>query len=363
MRLGQLQLATSLAMRSCMFQGIDLLSDTATRPAAAMRAAMAQAEVGDEQEGEDPTTRQLEERVAELLGHEAAMFFPSATMANEVALQLHCARGDELIAYEHSHLFFAETGGPAIHAGVMARPISTLTGIFTADDVRRVVRPYAGPHFPVTRLVAVENTTNLGGGVPWRPAQLDEIHAVADELGLKTHCDGARLMNAVVATGATPQRLAARFHSVTLCLSKGLGCPTGALLTFPRSAWERVRRLKQCMGGAMRQSGILAAAGLYALDHHVERLAEDHANARILAQGLAEVSAITVENSAPATNMVYFTVDADHMMGAEFAQRCHARGLRFCDFGPQRFRAVTHLDISRADITRALAIVQEVCAA
>ena len=245
-----------------MFQGIDLYSDTITRPTRAMRLAMVEAEVGDEQKREDPTTAHLEERMAKLLGHSSSMFFPSATMANEIAIRLHCAPGDELVAADDCHLYFAEAGGPAIHSAVVCKAISTASGIFSGEDVRRQFRWAKGPHYPVTRLVSVENTTNMGGGVAWPKAALDDVVHVARELELKTHMDGSRLFNAAAASGLTPTQIAAGFDTVTVCFSKGLGCPTGAILAFDERHWERVRRLKQLFGGAMRQSGILAAAAL-----------------------------------------------------------------------------------------------------
>ncbi len=314
---------------------------------------MAEAEVGDEQKGEDPTTRRLEERVSELLGHSAAMFFPSATMANEVALRLLCEPGDEVIAAEMAHVFGAEGGGPAIHAGVMCRPIYNDTGIFSGKDIASLYRFSTGPHYPRTRLVVVENTSNMAGGIAWATHELDDVLQAAGELKLKTHLDGARLFNAAFAVQATPKRLAEGFDTVTLCLSKGLGCPIGALLAFDAQLEERVRRLKQVMGGALRQSGILAAAGLYALDNHIERLGEDHANARRLAEGLGQIAGITVEKKPSPTNMVFFswhgTISSD-----EWHSRVKANHIRFSFAGKDRFRAVTHRDISREMVEQTL---------
>jgi threonine aldolase len=345
-----------------MFQGIDLYSDTLTKPTRAMRMAMVEAEVGDEQKREDPTTLRLEERMAGLLDHSAAMFFPSATMANEIAIRLQCVGGDELLAAADCHLFFAEVGGPAVHSGVACKPIAAANGIFTGDDVRRSYRWNKGPHYPVTRLVSVENTTNMGGGVPWSRAQLSDVLDAAAELGLKTHLDGSRLFNASVASGLSPREIAGRFDTATVCFSKGLGCATGAILAFDAKDWDAVRRLKQLFGGAMRQSGILAAAAIYALDHHVERLKEDHENARLLAERLAAIPALHVETQPPGSNMVFFRWQSRAFSDTEFAKRCVDRGVRFSHVGLNRFRAVTHMDVTRADMERAAQIVREICA-
>ncbi len=343
-----------------MFKGIDLFSDTVTRPSVAMKKAMFEADVGDEQKGEDPTTRRLEEMMAELLGHTAALFFPSATMANEIAIRLLCEPGDELIAAEHCHLFMAETGGPAIHAGVMCRPITTDTGIFSGDAVRSKYRWARGPHYPRTKLLSVENTTNMDGGIAWSMDQLDSVLLAAKELQLKTHLDGSRLFNAVIKSKHPAKNLASRFDTTTICLSKGLGCPLGAVLTFSQEHYEKVRRLKQLMGGALRQSGILAAAGIYALQNNVERLAEDHANAEHFALRLnTEISEVEVENNPPSTNMVFFYWKGKNLTAAEFNQACIQQGLRFSHVGENRFRAVTHLDISRADIDKAIEIIKK----
>lgn len=344
-----------------MFKGIDLFSDTVTKPTAAMKKAMLEAELGDEQLGEDPTTRKLEEKVADMLGHSAAMFFPSATMANEVAICLQCERGDELIAAETCHLFFAETGGPAIHAGVMARPIRTANGIFSGEEIHQTYRWAKGPHYPLTKLVSIENTSNLGGGIAWSLPELNSVLDTIAELGLKSHLDGARFFNAVVSSQLKPRVIAERFNTTTICFSKGLGCATGAVLSFPKNDYGKVRRLKQLMGGAMRQSGILSAACIYALDNHVERLQEDHENAQLLAKQLSEsIPQIQIENISPSTNMVFFTWHSTKMTASQFLANCMSKGLRFSQTSENRFRAVTHLDISRKDIEKAVDIVKEI---
>lgn len=347
-----------------MFQGIDLHSDTQTRPTAQMLKAMTDAEVGDEQMGEDPTTLLLEEKVAELTGKTAAFFFPSATMANQIALKIHCEPGDEILGSDSCHLFTAEAGGPAIHSGLMARPIPTPTGIFSGEDLRKHYRLSTGPHYPVSQLVTVENTTNTGGGLAWTQEELNSILDAAKDLGLKTHLDGARLFNAVIKSGLSPKSIAGRFDSVTVCLSKGLGCAVGAVLAFDRIHRVKVRRWKQLFGGALRQSGILAAAGLYALENHVHRLAEDHENAAFLREGLQDVPHLFVENHPHSTNMVYFSWIGKHATYEQFQKKCADEGVRFSHVPNThvgRFRAVTHLNLSKSDIEKALKIIRKVC--
>lgn len=341
-----------------MFKGIDLFSDTVTRPSAAMKQAMIAANLGDEQKAEDPTTKQLEERMAKLLGFSHAMFFPSATMANEVAIRALCDPGDELIAAANCHLFVAEAGGPAIHANVMTKPIDEPTGIFSSEQIRHLYRSMKSPLIPVTKLVSIENTTNMGGGYPWPKATLDSVKATAKELDLKLHLDGARFFHASIASGMSPQEITSGFDTVTICFSKGLGCPIGAILAFDQQHYAKVRRLKQLMGGAMRQSGMLTAACLYALDHNIERLADDHANAKLLAEKLTEIQGIEVENKIPATNMVFFKLTNPETLSPEkFLEHCQKHNLRFSRPEQNRFRAVTHLDVSRDDILRAGEIV------
>lgn len=329
----------------------------------AMRQAMADAEVGDEQLGEDPTTIRLQETAAELLGKSAALFFPTATMANQSALRTLTEPGDELIAAENCHLFDAEAGGPAIHSQLLTRPVRTATGIFTGEDVRHHYIWGRGPHSTTTKLVSIENTANMGGGIAWTRSELASVVNAAKALNLKMHLDGARFFNAVVQSGMKPSELAAPFDTITLCLSKGLGCPMGALLIFDKSQFDRVRRLKQLFGGALRQSGILAAAGIYALDNNINRLEEDHRHAALLARGISTLKGIHVENPEPSTNMVFFRWRSDKLTPDDFDRACQARGIRFSHVGPDRFRAVTHLDIKPGDIDSALSVLNEVCAA
>lgn len=345
-----------------MFKGIDLSSDTATKPTAKMKQAMIEADLGDEQKGEDPTTRKLEEMIAQMLKFNSAMFFPSATMANEIALLALCERGDELLAAGNSHFFFAEAGGPAVHANVMCKPIYTKTGIFTAEDVKQHYCTLRGAHYPVSRLLSVENTANMGGGIAWSHVQLTQIVQCAKQLNLKLHMDGARFFNASVKTGLLPHQISAGFDMVTICLSKGLGCPVGALLAFDSAHYEKIRRLKQLMGGAMRQSGMLAAAGIYALTHHITRLEQDHQHAEILAQKLSENTKwIRLMNYPVPTNMVFFEWTSDKMTSEQFLAQCLEKGVRFSRAGLNCFRAVTHLDINREQIDSAAKIVKEIC--
>src|SRR6476619_2542866 len=273
---------------------VDLYSDTLTRPTAAMRRAMAEAEVGDEQNREDPTVNRLQQMVAELRGHEAALFMPSGTMCNQVAFAVHCRAGDEILLHETAHPLLYEAGGPAALVGAVMRPLPGARGMYSADQVRQAVRPPVH-YMPRTRVVSVEQTANIVGGVCWKLNEVEAVCRAARGLGLACHMDGARLFNAVVATGTPARAFAAPFDSVWVDLTKGLGAPVGAVLAgsggFIAEAW----RFKQRFGGAMRQGGIIAAAGLHALEHHIERLADDHERARRLARGLAELPGIAVD--------------------------------------------------------------------
>jgi threonine aldolase len=338
---------------------IDLSSDTATRPSPEMRAYMMQAPVGDEQRREDPTVNALQERVAALLGKEAALYLPSATMANEIALKVHTRPGDEVILDRTAHIVNAEAGGPALLSGVMLYTVQGVRGVFTAQQVEDGIRR-SGPHYPRTRLVAVEQTSNLGGGTVWPLDLLRSVAETAHRHNLRTHMDGARLMNAVVASGIPAQEQARGYDSVTFCLTKGLGCPVGALVAGDREFMAEALRYKHLFGGAMRQAGIIAAAGLYALDHNVERLAEDHTHARILARGLAEIPGIHIDVAHVETNIVFFDVSRTGLTAAEAASGLLARGVRVGAMGRSLVRAVTHLDISQADVERAVAVAQQV---
>ncbi len=333
---------------------VNLYSDTQTRPTAEMRAAIAAAEVGDEQRREDPTTVALEERVAELLGHEAAVFLPSGTMCNEIAIRLHIRPGGEqLFLGRHTHPLIAEAGGPAQLSGAVITEVDGEAGMFTPEALDATVKG-AGPggrYAARPRLVCVEQTTNMGGGRVWPLEQVRGALDAARGHGLATHLDGARLMNAVVASGVDAATWAGAFDSAWLDFTKGLGAPVGACLAGSAAFIEEAWRWKQMLGGAMRQSGIVAAAGLYALDHHVERLAEDHARARRLAEGLADLPGVELDPATVETNIVIFAVpDA-----AAFSAALAADDVAMSHFGPTRVRAVTHLDVDDEGIDRALA--------
>lgn len=331
---------------------VDLFSDTQTRPSRAMREAMANAEVGDEQMNEDPTVRELCALVAELLGKEAALFLPSGTMCNEVAYRTHTQPGDEIILHETSHAVHYEAGGPAALAGVMLRTLSGPRGMFTADQVRAAIRSGVA-YTQRSRLVSVENTTNIGGGAVWAIDALDAVAAVAHEHGLATHMDGARLLNAAVATGKRAAAFVGGYDSAWIDLSKGLGAPVGGVLAGSQAFIAEALRYKHQFGGAMRQAGIIAAAGIYALKHNVERLAEDHANARRFARLIAQVEGIEVDADAIDTNMVYFDVAGTGLDAEQVAAKLLKRGVRIGAISEYRMRAVTHLDVDTAGVDEA----------
>ena len=336
---------------------IDLRSDTATRPTRGMRDAMANAEVGDEQRREDPTVNELERRAAEFLGQQEAVFVPTATMANEIALSILSRPGDELIAEENAHVLTAELGGPAVFSGLMARPIATDNGRFSGDDVRAAYRGTDGFHVPPTKVVALENTHNAAGGRIWPLEEIDDVAAVCGELDLRLHLDGARLPNAAVATGIAAAEYGRRFDTVTLCLSKGLGCPLGAIVAGSQELMADARRLKHRFGGAMRQAGIVAAAGLYALEHHVDRLADDHARARRLGEALA-AAGVPVDLEQVETNFVQIDVRPLDLTVPDALARLEAEGVGLTPtMKPGILRAVTHLDVGDADIERAIEVI------
>jgi threonine aldolase len=340
---------------------IDLISDTATRPSAGMRACMAQAPVGDEQRQEDPSVNALQERVAALLGKEAALYLPSATMANEIAVKVHTQPGDKVILDESAHIFTSEAGGPAVLSGVMSHTLRGTRGVFSADQVEAAIGG-KGPHSARARLLSVEQTSNLGGGSVWPQERLREVVEAARRQGMRTHMDGARLLNAAVASGVPADQHTRGFDSVTLCLTKGLGCPVGALVSGDRAFIADARRHKHMFGGAMRQAGIIAAAGLYALDHNIDRLAQDHTNAKILARGLAEIPGILIDVEHVETNMVFFDVAGTGLTAVDAVERLSAGGVRMGATGRTRIRAVTHLDVSQSDVERAVEIAREVLA-
>jgi threonine aldolase len=320
---------------------------------------MAQAPVGDEQRQEDPSVNALQERAAALLGKEAALYVPSATMANEIAVKMHTQPGDKVILDETAHIYTSEAGSPAVLAGVMTHTLKGARGVFTADQVEAAIGR-EGPHYSRPRLLSVEQTSNLGGGTVWPQERLRAVSDAARRHGLRTHMDGARLMNAVVASGIPAHEHTRGFDSVTLCLTKGLGCPVGALVSGDRAFIAEARRYKHMFGGAMRQAGIIAAAGLYAFDHNIDRLAQDHTNAKILARGLSEIPGIRIDVNQVETNIVFFDVAALGITGKEAVDRMKARGVRMGASGRTLIRAVTHLDISQADVERAVEVAQAV---
>jgi threonine aldolase len=329
---------------------VNLYSDTQTRPSDGMRAAIASAVVGDEQRGLDPTTSLLQERVAELLGFPAALFLPSGTMCNEIALRLHARPGgDELLLDRTAHPVNSEAGGPAVVSGLMIRVLDGEGGVFTGAQLEDALRPPGNRYMPRSRIVSVEQTSNLGGGRVWPLRVVQDVLSVAGRAGLRTHLDGARLLNAVVASGVPASEYAGGFDTAWLDFTKGLGAPVGAVLAGSRELIDEAWRWKQMLGGAFRQSGIVAAGCLYALDHNVFRLAEDHANAYVLAEGLAELPGVRIDVDAVETNIVLFDVDDAPGLVRRLADRVELQS-----FGAHRVRAVTHLDVSRADVDRAL---------
>lgn len=341
---------------------VDLYSDTVTRPTAGMRKAIAEAEVGNEQAHEDPTVNRLQDMVAEMLGKPAAVFLPSGTMCNEIAYRVWCDHGDEIILDETSHALHYEAGGPGALSGAMTRTVRGVRGIFTGADVEAAIRP-KNRHAPRQKLVSIENTANLGGGAIWPLETVKGVAVAARRHGLKLHMDGARLLNGVVASGISAARFAADCDSVWIDLSKGLGCPIGAVLASSVDFIEEAWRFKHQFGGALRQSGIVAAAGVYALEHHVDRMADDHARARRFAEGIAGITGVRVAANEIDTNMVYFHVDDTGIDGPSFSKRLMAKhGVRIGAIDGTRLRAVTHLDVDDGDIETAIAAVRAVAA-
>jgi threonine aldolase len=333
-------------------QPINLYSDTQTRPTEGMRAAIAAAEVGDEQRGLDPTTSRLQDRVAELLGHEAALFLPSGTMCNEIALRLHVRPGgDEVILDRTSHPVNYEAGGPAQVSGAMIRTLEGENGIFTPEQLAAAIRRPGDRYAPRTRLVSVEQTTNIAGGHVWPLETIRGVLEVARGNDLRAHLDGARLMNAVVASGVAASDYAGGFDTAWIDFTKGLGAPVGAVLAGSGDLISEAWRWKQMLGGAFRQSGIVAAGCLYALDHHTERLAEDHEHARVLADGLAGLPGVGLDPASVETNIVIFEVEDAPALVDGLSDRVELQAI-----DARHVRAVTHLDVSRADIDAALSV-------
>jgi threonine aldolase len=339
---------------------IDLRSDTATRPTSAMRAAIARAEVGDEQRGEDPTVNELERLAAQLLGQREAVYLPTATMGNQIGIRILSNPGEEVLAEDSSHLFAAELAGAAVHSGLAQRSIESSSGRFTAEQVRAKLRDWGRFHTPRTTVLALEDTHNASGGCYWRMDELTPVAELAREVGLKLHLDGARLFNAAVARGQPASEFARHFDTVCICLSKGLGAPLGAVIAGSAELMEKARLQKHLFGGAMRQAGVVAAAGLYALCNNVERLADDHVRARRLAEGLA-AGGVAVHLDRVETNFVQIEVGPD----PEAAGR-HLREhgvLLSGTLQPTVLRAVTHLDVGDREIEDAIERIPRALAA
>jgi threonine aldolase len=335
---------------------IDLFSDTTTRPTQEMRKFMSEAEVGDEQKKEDPTVNLLVEMVCDLLGKEDALFLPSGTMCNQISFRVHCRHGDEIIMDHTAHTMNFEAGGPASLSGASIYPVIGQRGIFSAQQLEAAIRP-ASNHFPRSRVVLIEQTSNMGGGSIWPFETIEEVSILARKNGLVMHMDGARLLNAAVATGISVKEYAAHFDSLWIDFSKGLGAPVGAALAGSKEFIQDAWRWKHQFGGAMRQAGIIAAGAVYALNHHVSGLAEDHANAKILAQGLGEIEGIDVEPAE--TNIVFFHIPNLPITATAFNDRLIERGVQFSTMGGITLRAVTHLDVSTAQVEEALVIIRE----
>jgi len=335
---------------------VDLRSDTVTRPTDAMRAAMAAAPVGDDQYGEDPTVNALQEEVAALLGKEAALWLPSGTMANQVALRVLSRPGDEVICARECHALWHETGGSAANAGVQLAQVGQGM-LFTAADVEAAFKPRGHMIYPPTTLVEVENTHNRGGGLVVPQDEVERIGAAARRLGMALFVDGARLWNAAVASGRTPAELAAPADLVSVALSKGLGAPAGSLLAGPRELIAACVRQRRMLGGAMRQVGILAAAGRHALQHHLDRLADDHAHARLIGERVAACPGVRLDLATLQTNIVVFHLEPGAMDAATLVARAREQGVLVMAFAPRTVRAVTHLDVSRAQCEHAAAVL------
>jgi threonine aldolase len=338
---------------------IDLRSDTVTRPSPPMRAAIAAAPVGDDQYGEDPTTNALQGRIAEVLGKDAALFFPSGTMANQVAVRVLTRPGDDVIVSRESHLGWHETGGAAANSGVQLTEIGQ-RGVFTADEFLAARKPQGHILYPPTALVSIENTQNRMGGIVFPQDDATAICAAARAHHISTYLDGARLWNAAVASGRTPADLSAPFDLVGVALSKGLGAPAGSLLAGSKALIDRCVRYRRMAGGALRQSGILSAAGLYALEHNMERLADDHANARLIGERLAASRRIVLDLGTVQTNILVFSLAPGAPDAATVVARAKERGVLIFAFGPRTVRAVTHLDVSRDECERAAQILVEI---
>ncbi|MET3661179.1 threonine aldolase family protein [Aquamicrobium ahrensii] len=341
-------------------QLIDLRSDTVTKPSSAMRAVMAQAPVGDDQYGDDPSTNALEERIAALLGKDDAIFVPSGTMTNQIALKVLTRPGDDVIVGTEPHIVWHEAGASAANAGVQFTVIGE-GGLFTAAEITANLKPRDHFVFPPTTLIVVENTHNRGGGVIFPQSEIDAIAEVASQAGVAMYLDGARLFNVAVATGADLATLARPFELVSVALSKGLGCPMGSVLAGSSATIAAARRIRRMFGGALRQSGIMAAAGLYALDNNIDRLAEDHANAQLIAARIQGLPGVRFDPATVHTNIVIFRLEEGGDDAVSFVERASRQGLLLSAFAERTVRLATHLDADRADCERAVGIIADLC--
>ncbi len=339
---------------------IDLRSDTMTQPTDAMRRAMAEAQVGDDVFGEDPTINRLEEMAAERLGKEAALYVSSGTMGNLVSQLAHCGRGEEIILGSHSHSFFFEQGGSAAVGSIHPRTVPNQPdGKLALEDIEAAIRG-DNIHFPISRLIILENTHNLCNGCPLDIDYMKEVREIASRHKLKIHVDGARFFNAAVALNVDPEDLAQEADSVSFCLSKGLAAPVGSVICGAQDFIDNARRARKVLGGGMRQAGVLAAAGIISLNDMVDRLADDHANAKKLAMGFAEIAGISIDPNQIQTNIIFFEVTREGMTPEEFVQRIDAQGIRMLPVGPHKVRAVTHYHITSEDIDQTLSVISKV---
>jgi threonine aldolase len=338
---------------------IDLRSDTVTKPTPGMRAAMSGAEVGDDVFGEDPTVNRLEERVAGLLGKEAALYVPSGTMSNQIAVKAHTQPGDELLCDLNCHIYNYEAGGPAVLSGVTCRTLDGDCGILDLAQLEDKIRPVQDHHLVRTRLVCLENTHNRGGGKIYPIDKIKAISRWARAGGLAMHLAGARIWNAVVATGIAAAEWAQHFDTVSVCFSKGLGAPIGSALAGPRDLITKGRRIRKLFGGGMRQAGLAAAAAMYALDHNVKRLVEDHKNAKLIAHAIADTPGLRLQPPEVDTNLIWFRVNPEMGTAKDAAATLKQRGILVHVAGPQTLRACTHLDVSAADAERAAEAIRQ----
>lgn len=336
---------------------VDLRSDTVTQPSDAMKQAMVDAPLGDDVLGDEPTVLALQARCATLLGKDAAVFMPSGSMANQAAIRAQTRPGDEIIAHEGSHVYKYEAAAPAAISGCSFAFLRGDRGMFDAADVEAAVRP-PDHHFPESTLLVVENTQNTGGGAVWPLARIESVTATARGHGMRCHLDGARLWNACMAVGVAPAEWAKPFDTVSCCFSKGLGCPVGSIVAGDEATMHRVHRTRKMLGGAMRQSGMLAAAAMYALDHNVERLADDHRQAKRLAEALYPIPGVGIDPETVETNILYFDVPAGRAQALQ--ETLDAQGVRMLSVGESRMRAVTHLDVTDAGLDHAIAVLTDV---